>query len=353
VSIARGRGEPPPENEQRIHVLTNGKIGTLRHSEFDGRVQWDEKPPRASIADILRVHDHLYVHTILSCLVNFCFFLVLYLILGFEKLTMSYSFFFIFFFFFVSNFFSHSFCFRYVNMVKTRCEGCTPVDEKPPPRSSGLKDKRTTQLDMDTIMSKESYEAAMYAAGAACRAVDGIMAGECRNAFCVVRPPGHHAGPRGIVTCEHEDPDGGSHGFCLFNNVAVAAAYARHVYRHRGIQRVAILDFDVHHGNGTEALVRNLEPTTVTNKMSTLFGDVTMESPSYKPWLDEDDSSNVFFCSMHGYGHGFYPSSGRTGSDRPVFNVGWPLCKDKDQASREVRFFLYFFLYLFHIFFSF
>ena len=82
----------------------------------------------------------------------------------------------------------------------------------------------------------------------------GIMAGECQNAFCVVRPPGHHAGPRGQVTAE-EDPDGGSHGFCLFNNVAVAAAYARHMYRHKGVQRVAILDFDVHHGNGTEALV--------------------------------------------------------------------------------------------------
>ena len=73
-------------------------------------------------------------------------------------------------------------------------------------------------------------------------------------------------------------------GFCLFNNVAVAAAYARHVYRHQGIQKVAILDFDVHHGNGTEALVRNLEPSMVTNTFPTLFGDVTMDSPSYKPW---------------------------------------------------------------------
>ena len=162
------------------------------------------------------------------------------------------------------------------------------------------------------------------------------MAGECQNAFCVVRPPGHHAGPRGQVTAE-DDPDGGSHGFCLFNNVAVAAAYARHMYRHKGIQRVAILDFDVHHGNGTEALVRNLEPTTVTNTFPTLFGDVTLESPSYKPWLDETDSDNVLFVSLHGYGRGFYPSSGRTGADRPVFNVGWPLCKDKNQASRDWR----------------
>ena len=277
VSIARGKNEPPPENEQRIHVLVNDRFGTLRASEFDGRVKWEEASPRASLADILRVHDHMYV-----------------------------------------------------NMVKTRCEACAPVDAK---TASGNK---LAQLDMDTVMSRDSYEAAMYAAGAACHAVDRIMSGDCRNAFCVVRPPGHHAGPRGLVTGE-DDPDGGSHGFCLFNNVAVAAGYARHMYRHVGLKRVAILDFDVHHGNGTEALVRNLEPSIVTNTFPSLFGDLTMESPSYKPWLDESDSDNVLFVSLHGYGHGFYPSSGRTSADRPVFNVGWPLCKDKDQASREWR----------------
>jgi hypothetical protein len=66
VSIARGRGDPPPENEQRIHVLVNEKIGTLRATEFNKRVIWDESSPRASIADILRVHDHLYVNMIKS-----------------------------------------------------------------------------------------------------------------------------------------------------------------------------------------------------------------------------------------------------------------------------------------------
>jgi acetoin utilization deacetylase AcuC-like enzyme len=73
-----------------------------------------------------------------------------------------------------------------------------------------------------------------------------VMRGEARNAFCAVRPPGHHAGPTGVVTSS-KDPHG-SHGFCLFNNVAVGAAYALHVYRHQGVKRVAILDFDVHHG---------------------------------------------------------------------------------------------------------
>ena len=301
ISIARGEDDPPPENEQRVHVLVNSKFGTLRASEFNGLVEWDEDTPRAKMSDILRVHDHLYV-----------------------------------------------------NMVKTRCEACAPsiagasaeaasgtavapsVQNFLPGELRPSKANQLTQLDMDTVMSHESYEAAMYAAGAACHAVDKVMSGEFRNAFCVVRPPGHHAGPRGVVTCP-EDPDGGSHGFCLFNNVAIGAAYARHMYRHAGIKKVAILDFDVHHGNGTEALVRNLVPSTVTSSFPTLFGEITLESPSFKPWLDEQDSENVFFVSLHGYGNGFYPSSGRTSSDRPVFNVGWPLHKDKDRASSDWR----------------
>ena len=103
-------------------------------------------------------------------------------------------------------------------------------------------------LDGDTAVSRESWEAALRAAGATCAAVDRVLNGKNRNAFCAVRPPGHHAGSRGVVKCDPTDQ--GSHGFCLVNNVAVAAAYARHVYRHMGIKKVAIFDFDVHHGNG-------------------------------------------------------------------------------------------------------
>lgn len=98
-------------------------------------------------------------------------------------------------------------------------------------------------LDPDTAISHWSFEAAMRAAGSICEAVDKVVAGECRNAFCAVRPPGHHAGPRGIVRCPN-DPDGGSHGFCLLNNVAIGAAYARSMYRNEGIRRIAILDFE-------------------------------------------------------------------------------------------------------------
>ncbi len=93
-------------------------------------------------------------------------------------------------------------------------------------------------LDADTIVSPGSGEAALRAAGAVCAAVDAVVEGEARNAFCAVRPPGHHAEP------EH------AMGFCLFNNVAIGAAHARAVH---GLQRVAVVDFDVHHGNGTQA----------------------------------------------------------------------------------------------------
>ena len=94
------------------------------------------------------------------------------------------------------------------------------------------------QLDPDTAMNPASLEAAQRATGAVCAAIDAVMAGQAKNAFCAVRPPGHHAEPgRGM-------------GFCLFNNVAIGAQHARHAH---GIERVAIVDFDVHHGNGTQA----------------------------------------------------------------------------------------------------
>jgi acetoin utilization deacetylase AcuC-like enzyme len=92
-------------------------------------------------------------------------------------------------------------------------------------------------LDPDTIICPDSLEAAYRAAGAVALAVDLLMTGDAENAFCAVRPPGHHA--------ERHQPM----GFCLFNNVAVGAAHALAAH---GLKRVAILDFDVHHGNGTE-----------------------------------------------------------------------------------------------------
>lgn len=96
------------------------------------------------------------------------------------------------------------------------------------------------QIDPDTSMNIHTWNAALRAAGAALAATDAVMAGELENAFCAVRPPGHHA-------CHDH-----AMGFCFFNNVAVAARYA--LERH-GLQRVAVVDFDVHHGNGTEDIL--------------------------------------------------------------------------------------------------
>jgi acetoin utilization deacetylase AcuC-like enzyme len=112
-------------------------------------------------------------------------------------------------------------------------------------------------IDADTVMSPESGRAALRAAGAVAAAVDAVAKGEADNAFCAVRPPGHHAEP------------GRAMGFCLFNNVAVGALRAREVH---GLARVAVIDFDVHHGNGTQARFWD-DPT--------LFYASTHQSPLY------------------------------------------------------------------------
>lgn len=94
---------------------------------------------------------------------------------------------------------------------------------------------------LDTVMSPMTGDAALRAAGAVCAAVDAVMGGEVDNAFCAVRPPGHHADSERAM------------GFCFFNNVAVGAAHAREAH---GLKRVAIFDFDVHHGNGTQDIFK-------------------------------------------------------------------------------------------------
>lgn len=94
-----------------------------------------------------------------------------------------------------------------------------------------------THLDADTSMNSASWTAALHAVGGLCAAVDAVLDGKARNAFCAVRPPGHHAEVSQAM------------GFCLFNNIAIAAEHARQVH---GVERVAVVDFDVHHGNGTQ-----------------------------------------------------------------------------------------------------
>jgi acetoin utilization deacetylase AcuC-like enzyme len=106
--------------------------------------------------------------------------------------------------------------------------------------TAGAGQRRYCRLDPDTAMNPHSLDAALHATGAALAATDAVLAGTLANAFCAVRPPGHHA-------CRNM-----AMGFCLVNNVAVAALHA--LQRH-GLERVAIVDFDVHHGNGTEDIV--------------------------------------------------------------------------------------------------
>src|SRR6201993_2066354 len=112
-------------------------------------------------------------------------------------------------------------------------------------------------IDADTILSPASGEAALRAAGAVVAAVDAVMAGAADNAFCAVRPPGHHAEPTRAM------------GFCLFNNIAVGALRAREAHE---LDRVAVIDFDVHHGNGTQAAFE---------ADGTLFYASTHQSPLY------------------------------------------------------------------------
>ena len=122
--------------------------------------------------------------------------------------------------------------------------------------SDGLKEEilaggpTHAQVDPDTSMNVHTWDAALHAAGAALAATDAVMAGELENAFCAVRPPGHHA-------CRD-----GAMGFCFFNNVAIAVKYA--LERH-GLRRVAVVDFDVHHGNGTENILSGDDRTLMVS----------------------------------------------------------------------------------------
>ena len=174
----------------------------------------------------------------------------------------------------------------------------------------------------DTNVSAESWAAALKAAGAVVHAMDLVCAEACKNAFVAVRPPGHHVSSRGAVDPNMEDDDTGSNGFCLLNNAAIGAAYAMCVHRHV-VQKVAIIDIDIHHGNGTEAIIRGLrEPKTVQIPLNFTGLTGNLEMHAYHPWMDRNDADNVFFASVHRFDGRFYPQSGQTGVDGNVVNAG-------------------------------
>ena len=111
-------------------------------------------------------------------------------------------------------------------------------------------------LDPDTLLCPHSWEAALHAAGAVLEATDRVMRGDLTNAFCAVRPPGHHARAASAM------------GFCLLNNVAIGVHHALEVH---GLERVAVIDFDVHHGNGTEEILGAIEGSLERVMMASFF----------------------------------------------------------------------------------
>ncbi len=135
-------------------------------------------------------------------------------------------------------------------------------------------------VDPDTALNASSWDALLRASGAALAATDAVMAGELENAFCAVRPPGHHA-------CRDH-----AMGFCIFNNVAIAAKYA--LERH-GLQRVAIVDFDVHHGNGTEDIVAGDERILMVS---------FYQHPFYPSGGSRSDASNLVNLPVPAYTKG-------------------------------------------------
>lgn len=137
-----------------------------------------------------------------------------------------------------------------------------------------------TSGPMDTYVCADSWDVALLAAGTVCLGVDRVLKGECSNAVCLVRPPGHHVGRDGRTSAAP------SSGFCLLNNVIVGAMHAR---RYPGIRKVAVLDWDIHHGNGTEELMRG------------------------------DDES--FFASIHLFSQCFFPGTGNDCNEQNIVNV--------------------------------
>ena len=181
---------------------------------------------------------------------------------------------------------------------------------------SGTDNKVISVFDnMDTVISEKTWTAALISAGAAIQAVDAVMTGAYRNAFCATRPPGHHAGIFGKTFHPEDKRKACSNGFCFINNVAMAASYTMSTYR-KDVKKVAIIDFDVHHGNGTqeiiEALMRAKKFTTGSD--CSPFATFEVSTYKYQPWLDFNDGKNVLFVSVHLYNNGCSDSNEK-GSD--------------------------------------
>ena len=175
------------------------------------------------------------------------------------------------------------------------------------------------RLDPDTAMNPHSYHAALRAAGAVIKATDMVIGNEVENAFCCVRPPGHHAGRARAM------------GFCFFNNVAVGAA---HALEKHGLERVAIVDFDVHHGNGTEDIFRD-DPRVLMVS--------TFQHPFYPYSGVEGRSERMVNVPLAAYSSGvqfreavekfWIPALERFGPQMAFISAGFDAHRDDDMAA--------------------
>jgi acetoin utilization deacetylase AcuC-like enzyme len=277
------------ENALRTTLLC-GELGCLRRKKLEELVVWADRDSnyKAPLTDLLRCHEY-----------------------------------------------------SYLKYIQDKCDASQGVINKQKMPSFYAPENK---LDSDTPLGPYSLTAARNFCGAAMFGVDCLLGSDysiaapstaegpvsakharisqISRSFVVGRPPGHHAGPQGAVapTSFWKRPEMTSSGFCLLNTAAVAASYARYTYgrNFEGIGeglRIAIVDIDVHHGNGTEAIVRNLQPHSEPLPLPSSWAPQFVES--YKPWLDETDARDTFFGSIQLFsGESFYPGSGADGSER-------------------------------------
>jgi acetoin utilization deacetylase AcuC-like enzyme len=199
--------------------------------------------------------------------------------------------------------------FDYLSRVATHVEALQRAESGV---SEATETKRTllrcvsTTLTGDTFACARSLHAALCASYTVCKAIDTVVRGEYRNAFCVVRPPGHHAGQSGSTRKDQKAPDEDEpglvgQGFCLINHVAVGARHA--LARHGStVKKVVVIDWDLHHGNGTEQILSDPDG----------------------PLAREGLRDRVLFCSIHGAGPDdapLYPGTARSPSTTPALNV--------------------------------
>ena len=202
------------------------------------------------------------------------------------------------------------------------------------------------KLDTDTYINEYSYENIYNTTGCVLEAIDLIMNNTVKNALVLIRPPGHHSGFSGQV--ENKKLTSSS-GFCIVNNVAIGAAYAKNKYRDE-IKKIAIFDFDVHHGNGTEEIIQmlNYKSFLKTVKYDNIYSIHTKYTKQIN-WYESEDAKNILFISTHIYDEEnpnlFYPYSGgienntsKTNDLYPggIYNIPFGLKKNLSYEYRNI-----------------